>query len=121
MFAHGATGAGKTYTMSGNEQVLRGGGGANGHSRLEARGMSNGSTGTDGLIPRSMQYLFQKMANLAAGATMRIRASFYEIYNEVVYDLLAQMDRRPLQVLHSQLILFISDCGLWLVFCPYLL
>lgn len=49
-------------------------------------------------MPRSMRYLFQQISALPSTVTMRIRASFYEIYNEVVYDLLTQRNRRPLQV-----------------------
>lgn len=111
MFAYGATGAGKTYTMSGLEQVLGPGRGPGGRLRAGARGKrppggvgrgSGGgggvSDGTEGLVPRSMRYLFQQISALPSEVTMRIRASFYEIYNEVVYDLLTQRDRRPLQV-----------------------
>lgn len=108
VFAYGATGAGKTYTMSGHEQILRSGSGSKGARhrgkaavRGKVPGNSNGGGeggSTDGLIPRSMRFLFQRIAALRSGVTMRVRASFYEIYNEVVYDLLAQGERRPLQV-----------------------
>lgn len=112
MFAYGATGAGKTYTMSGREQVLgpgRGPGGRvrPGNSRIKAPSPNTAgraapvagvSDGTEGLVPRSMRFLFQQVSALPPAVTMRIRASFYEIYNEVVYDLLTQGDRRPLQV-----------------------
>lgn len=83
--------------MSGREQIFRGDAGAGGRLRNSGGGGGSGDT-TDGLIPRSMRYLFQRIAALPLGVTMRVRASFYEIYNEFVYDLLAQGDRRPLQV-----------------------
>ncbi|CAN0536524.1 unnamed protein product, partial [Ectocarpus sp. 12 AP-2014] len=82
VFAYGATGAGKTYTMSGREQALPPA--ASGRAAPVA-GVSDGS---EGLIPRSMRFLFQQVSALPPAVTMRIRASFYEIYNEVVYDLL---------------------------------
>lgn len=101
VFAYGATGAGKTYTMSGREQIAGEGGLANGRSgrstACSSRESSHGGN-TDGLIPRSMRYIFKKIAALPDGVKMRIRASYYEIYNEFVYDLLAQGERHPLPV-----------------------
>ncbi|CAN0130734.1 unnamed protein product, partial [Hapterophycus canaliculatus] len=106
VFAYGATGAGKTYTMSGHEQVLGSSKGPGGRPRLgnrgrPAAGRAGGRGGgrgigggggindeTAGLVPRSMQHLFQQISALPPAITMRMRASFYEIYNEVVYDLL---------------------------------
>lgn len=100
MFAYGATGAGKTYTMSGREQVLGPDRRPSGRLRPGNRGRPTAGTsdGTEGLVPRSMQHLFQQISALPPTVTMRIRASFYEIYNEAVYDLLTQRNRRQLQV-----------------------
>lgn len=92
--------------MSGREQVLGPGGrgpgpggrlrGAGNNGRPRRRPGAN--DGTEGLVPRSMRYLFQQISALPSSVTMRVRASFYEIYNELVYDLLTQRNRRPLQV-----------------------
>lgn len=86
--------------MSGREQIMReinftsnGGGRSRSNS---TRSDSNGDT--DGLMPRSMRYIFEAIAALPEGVKMRVRASCYEIYNEFVYDLLDQRGRRPLQV-----------------------
>lgn len=88
--------------MSGREQIGREGSLANGSGR--SRASSSRSTyggNTDGLIPRSMRYIFAKIAVLPESVRMRIRASYYEVYNEFVYDLLAQGERHPLQVIKT--------------------
>lgn len=87
--------------MSGREQVPRGGvAGVQRPSRdVGARSDAAGrGSETDGLVPRSMRYIFQRMASLPLDVTMRVRGSFYEIYNEFVYDLLSQSQRHPLPV-----------------------
>ena len=70
VFAYGQTGAGKSWTMSGNAQH-------------------------PGIIPRMSSELFQKIealkADYAAQGKERhfmVEASFFEIYNEQVFDLL---------------------------------
>lgn len=87
--------------MSGREQVPRGGvTGVQRPSRdvgARSDAAERGSE-TDGLVPRSMRYVFQRMASLPSNVKMRVRGSFYEIYNEFVYDLLSQSQRHPLPV-----------------------
>lgn len=66
IFAYGQTGSGKTYTME-------------------------GGCGTEqyGIIPRAFNMIFTCMEELKSmGWELTIRASFLEIYNEVIYDLL---------------------------------
>ena len=75
VLAYGQTGSGKTYTMSGVEEL----------ASDEDRDVF--STSTQGLIPRSMEYLYGKVDQFERGR-YTIRASFCEIYNEQVYDLL---------------------------------
>lgn len=66
IFAYGQTGSGKTYTME-------------------------GGCGTEqyGIIPRAFNMIFTCMEDLKRmGWQLTIRASFLEIYNEIIYDLL---------------------------------
>ena len=70
IFAYGQTGSGKTHTMLGPE---------------------GGSSGVDGLIPRAIDYLYNRTWEHSSSdprVQYTLRGSFYEIYNEQVYDLL---------------------------------
>ena len=82
VFAYGQTGSGKTFTISGIEERI-----------------SDDTSGSqwDGLIPRSVRYAFERIAATQEGTTYSVRASFAEIYNEQVYDLL-NLQSGPLQV-----------------------
>ncbi|XP_065172752.1 kinesin-like protein KIF6, partial [Atheta coriaria] len=64
IFAYGATGSGKTYTLTGSQ------------TKYEERG----------LIPRTIEYLFQLVTNKMSNYMFFI--SYLEIYNENAYDLL---------------------------------
>lgn len=72
IFAYGQTGSGKTYTMAGSEERLG-----------RADYVSDDS---DGIIPRSISYLWQRMASRSE--KYYVKAGFFEIYNEQVRDLL---------------------------------
>eukprot|EP00899_Mesostigma_viride_P015158 jgi/Mesvir1/23643/Mv18314-RA.4 len=77
LLAYGQTGSGKTYTMSGKEEVIEFDG-YRGHE-------------TDGLVVRSMYYLFdaiQRQVVASPGLAFAVKASYLEIYNEQVNDLL---------------------------------
>lgn len=66
IFAYGQTGSGKTYTME-------------------------GGCGTEqyGIIPRAINMIFTCMDDLKRmGWELTVKASFLEIYNEIIYDLL---------------------------------
>uniref|UniRef100_A0A1B0DP57 Kinesin-like protein n=1 Tax=Phlebotomus papatasi TaxID=29031 RepID=A0A1B0DP57_PHLPP len=64
IFAYGQTGSGKTYTMDGTDEHL-------------------------GIIPRTVDLLFESVKGYKRmGWQYEIRATFLEIYNEVLYDLL---------------------------------
>lgn len=72
IFAYGQTGSGKTYTMAGSEERL---------GRADYV-----SDETDGIIPRSISYLWQRMGSRSE--KYYVKAGFFEIYNEQVRDLL---------------------------------
>ena len=72
IFAYGQTGSGKTYTMAGSEERL---------GRQDYV-----SDDTDGIIPRSISYVWQRMA--ARTEKYYVKSGFFEIYNEQVRDLL---------------------------------
>ncbi|XP_028761771.1 kinesin-like protein KIN-14N isoform X2 [Neltuma alba] len=68
IFAYGQTGSGKTYTMMGKP----------------------GNTGEKGLIPRSLEQIFQTMQSLQSqGWKYELQVSMLEIYNETIRDLLS--------------------------------
>ena len=72
--AYGQTGAGKTYTMTGG-----------------------GTYTTRGLIPRAVADLFRDMAHLPEKA-FEVCVSYMEIYNERIFDLLAEDEGGELTV-----------------------
>ena len=78
VFAYGQTGSGKTY-VSGLEEKI-------------AEEEWTGDPATDGIIPRSLEYMFNTIhrsnADKEQGTSFTCRASYCEIYNEQVYDLL---------------------------------
>ncbi|RHX97846.1 hypothetical protein DYB36_004275 [Aphanomyces astaci] len=80
VFAYGQTGSGKTYSMSGLEEKL-------GLSK-ERTTSQDYDDPSDGLIPRSIRYLFQSVASKSPDTTFSMKASYCEIYNEQAYDLL---------------------------------
>ena len=77
IFAYGQTGSGKTFTMEGPDGAA------------DARGM----------IPRSVEKIFAHSELLRAkGWHYASRASYLEIYNEQIFDLLAPKKGRALEV-----------------------
>lgn len=65
LFSYGQTGSGKTYTM-------------------------NGNSGAPGIIPRAVSMLLEASERLGSvGWNFRLEATFIEVYNDVLRDLLA--------------------------------
>lgn len=76
LIAYGQTGTGKTYTME---------------------GFTSDAAERRGIIPRAMEDIFRQMSVRRAKdstGTFSIRASYLQIYNEVMYDLLS--DEMPM-------------------------
>ncbi|KAM5286083.1 kinesin-like protein KIFC1 isoform 4-T4 [Hipposideros larvatus] len=74
IFAYGQTGSGKTFTMEGGP---------------------GGDPQVEGLIPRALRHLFSVAGELSSqGWTYSFVASYVEIYNETVRDLLATGTRK---------------------------
>lgn len=71
VFAYGATGAGKTYTMMGAPK-------------------------SPGVIPQTLEYLFE-LVNSRPRGSVDIHVSYVEVYNEVLRDLLTS-DDTPLEI-----------------------
>ncbi|KAF9929932.1 Kinesin-like protein kif15 [Linnemannia zychae] len=74
IFAYGQTGSGKTYTMQGPINLTNLGGHEN-----------------RGIIPRCLEYLFELIAKeeqMVSSVKYLCKASYIEIYNENIYDLL---------------------------------
>ena len=76
IFAYGQTGTGKTYTMEG--------------FKYNSRDLQRG------IVPRSIQEIFAHIQNSPSHqTTFMVRASYLQIYNEVISDLL-RTDRKNL-------------------------
>ena len=85
VLAYGQTGAGKTYTMQGAD--------------VDSYDDAHSSADT-GLIPRVLKYVFGSVSenNAKQIKSSNFRCTFFEIYNEQVYDLLADDGALPLVV-----------------------
>ncbi|KAL3680266.1 hypothetical protein R1sor_023222 [Riccia sorocarpa] len=108
IMACGQTGSGKTYTMSGRDEGV--------HKRNSLGKMEPKE---DGLIARSVAYLFDAMDKRNSKSDQEklytMRASYYEVYNEQVNDLL-RLDAPPREVKWSSTDSFYVD-NLLLVDC----
>ena len=93
IFAYGQTGSGKTYTMEGPPKDVI--------SKLEPQQQQELS----GMIPRSVDQIFETADQLKEkGWTFSIVASFLEIYNENIRDLLdsANKEGTKYEIKHSK-------------------
>ncbi|KAH8095483.1 hypothetical protein JL720_2785 [Aureococcus anophagefferens] len=74
VFAYGQTGSGKSWSMTGDLS----------------------SESNQGLIPRINTAIFERIAETAANASrlFLVQCSYFEIYNEIIYDLLDPRNRK---------------------------
>lgn len=72
IFCYGQTGAGKSHTMTGPD---------------------NGPPEEQGLLPRSFEHIFNHVDGAGADVKYLVRASFLEIYNEEIRDLLGKSSK----------------------------
>jgi hypothetical protein len=70
MMAYGQTSSGKTYTLVGSKK-------------------------DPGIIPRCIEDLFSMTSGFTRCSAFRVRCSFFEIYNEAIFDLLDVGQRDP--------------------------
>lgn len=83
LFTYGQTGTGKTHTMLGYDLWSM----AQKSGSSEKYPMLSSEHSEMGIIPRSMKYLFDKIAHLPS-SRFRVSISYIEIYNEKIVDLL---------------------------------
>ena len=79
IFAYGQTGTGKTFTMEGEIDVPE----------------------LQGIMPNSFTHIFEHVAQAAENEEFLVRASFLEIYEDDVFDLLNTKSRIKMQVRES--------------------
>jgi len=79
IFAYGQTGTGKSFTMQGKDDPA------------ELRG----------IIPSSFNYVFEKISGVESTHQYMVRASYIEIYNEEIRDLLSKDHTKRLELKES--------------------
>lgn len=84
IMVYGQTGSGKTFTMSGREEVI------------DEEGYVGDAE--DGIVSLAVQYLFERIGSGLTGATHDLKASYCEIYNEGLHDLIRYNNRAQLAV-----------------------
>jgi len=76
IFAYGQTGTGKTHTMTGVVSV--------------------GHQDQIGIVPRAFKQIFSEIENESSDCKYLLRASYLEIYNEEIRDLLSKDPKKKL-------------------------
>lgn len=98
IFAYGQTGSGKTFTMEGPPDLVT-------------------EASLQGVIPRSVAQIFKGAAELAdRGWSFELSASYLEIYNEEIHDLLRTGDSEDFEKLELHErggLVEVDDLSLW--------
>ena len=77
VFAYGQSGSGKTYTMMGS------------HDSYEDKKTSAAAGEEKGIIPRALSQIFNALSDDTSLTSSKVMASFVEIYNDDLVDLLS--------------------------------
>ena len=86
--AYGQTGTGKTFTMMGTPTDL-------------------------GIIPRMLEGIFQRITELDAGVNVQVSATFLQIHNDNLYDLLENTKQQLKIRAHPEKGAFVPDLSSW--------
>uniref|UniRef100_A0A1I7VGZ0 Kinesin-like protein n=1 Tax=Loa loa TaxID=7209 RepID=A0A1I7VGZ0_LOALO len=90
IFAYGQTGSGKTYSMQGNDNI----------------------SSQKGIIPRAFEHIFEATAT-TDDAKFLVHASYLEIYNEEVHDLLGTNHTKKLEIKeHSERGIYVAGLSM---------
>ncbi|VDP17285.1 unnamed protein product [Onchocerca flexuosa] len=90
VFAYGQTGSGKTYSMQGDDTI----------------------PSQKGIIPRAFEHIFEATAT-TDNAKFLVHASYLEIYNEEVHDLLSTNHNKKLEIKeHSERGIYVAGLSM---------
>ncbi len=76
IFAYGQTGTGKTFTMEGKDNP----------------------PSQRGIIPRTFEHVFKRIEGMSQNKQFLVSASFLELYNEEIRDLLSKNFKNKLEI-----------------------
>eukprot|EP00397_Hematodinium_sp_SG-2012_P025048 GEMP01026140.1.p1 GENE.GEMP01026140.1~~GEMP01026140.1.p1 ORF type:complete len:765 (+),score=168.12 GEMP01026140.1:36-2330(+) len=96
VFCYGQTGAGKSHTMCGPDGL-------------------ESTPELEGLLPRSFKHIFQTIHTQGEGVKFLVRASYLEIYNEEVRDLLSKQPQKVELKDHPTMGVYVKDLSAFVV------
>jgi kinesin family protein 3/17 len=120
MMAYGQTGTGKTYTMEGDRASMKARAHGGGAGRLPGEPGDASASGTErGIIPRAIEDIFGHIkSDTSTRSKYLVRASYVQIYNEVISDLL-KPERANLNIREDKKRgVFVDGLSEWVVRTP---